>query len=59
MKLQVINLLNKFGHDIKYRIHIEKSGYQRIYIMSIDGVKYTTRSADQVAAFKKIKELSE
>lgn len=55
-----IALLNKSGHNIITREFKRKyDGYTILYVLSIDGKKYTTASYQQKEAHKHIRKLVE
>ena len=57
MKIDTIKLLIRLGHNITYRPYKDSRGKNRVYILSIDDVEYTTAWKSQSAALKKLEEL--
>lgn len=49
-KLEKAAYLNDHGYTVKQHRKLQKSGHIRVYIDEIDGVKFTTSSADQTTA---------
>ena len=57
---ETIALLNKAGHNIITREFTRKyDGYTILYVLSIDGKKYTTASYQQKKAHEHIRKLVE
>ena len=49
-KADKIEYLEQKGVVILYHAKLQKSGYMRVYIDEIQGIKFTTATADQTTA---------
>lgn len=49
-KIDKIEYLEQKGVVIMYHAKLQKSGYRRVYVDEIEGIKFTTATSDQTTA---------
>lgn len=49
-KVDKIEYLEQKGVVISYHAKLQKSGYRRVYVDEIEGIKFTTATSDQTTA---------